>query len=107
MRVLMLLLICVMSFCQAPAMAVANTSTVAHLSTQSERHSTPVSPKQENREEDDLADEDEDFSDESLISWNYSILPWLNQSTIFFKFYLVGKSNAHILPILTPPDHLR
>jgi hypothetical protein len=107
MRMLMLLLVCLLSISQAPVMAVANTSTVVHFSTQSERHSKPISPKQENQEEDDLADEDEDFSDESLISWNYSILPWLNQPTIFFNFYLVGKSNAHILPILTPPDHLR
>lgn len=106
MRVLLFLLVCLLSFCQAPVLAVANTSTVVHFSTQSERHSKPISPKEENQEEDDLTDEDEDFADESMITWNYSAMPQLDQLTIIFKFYLLGTSNGHINPILAPPDHL-
>jgi hypothetical protein len=108
MRVLFVLLVCLLSFWQVPATAGPSTSTVFHLSTQSEHHSKPISPKQENQEEeDDLADEDEDFSDESLTYWEYSPTHMLIKQNEAYKFFILGKSNAHINPILTPPDRLR
>jgi len=108
MRLLFVLLVCLLSFCQAPATAGPRTSTVFHLSTQSERHSKPISPKQENQEEeDDMADEDEDFSDETWLSEEQSLVSMLYMNKLAANFYLLIKSNAHPKPILTPPDHLR
>jgi hypothetical protein len=108
MRVLFVLLVCLLSLWQVPATAGPSTSPVFHLSTQSEHHSKPISPKQENQEEeDDLADEDEDFSDETWISHEHHVVSLLNKNKLKLNFYLLVKSNPHLKPILTPPDHLR
>jgi hypothetical protein len=107
MRLIIILLISLLSFWQAPASSCPCSANTFHISTQTDHHSKPVNPKQENQEEDDLADEDEDFSDESYSSWDCSIVPANCQLNIVAKFYLLGKSNAHINPILTPPDSLR
>jgi hypothetical protein len=106
MRLVIILLISIVSFWQAQASSCPSIIHTFHISTQTEHHSKPVNPKQENQEEDDLADEDEDFSDESYVSWDYNLIPFNLELNTIGNFYLVGKSNAHINPISTPPDSL-
>lgn len=106
MRLIIILLISFMSFWQASASSCLGISNSFHVAAQTEHHSKPANPKQENQEEDDLADEDEDFSDESFASWDYSLFQFNLQLNTISNFYLVGKSNAHINPISTPPDSL-
>jgi hypothetical protein len=54
-----------------------------------------------------MADEDEDFSDETWLSEGQSLVSMLYMNKLAANFYLLIKSNVHLKPILTPPDHLR
>jgi hypothetical protein len=108
MRLIIILLILLVSFCQSPALSKPCAVKATHFSIETAHHSNPLNPKQENREEEDedLTDEDEDFSADSLISRNDLAFSFFYQQIIFSRYFLVGKSNAHINPILTPHDHL-
>jgi hypothetical protein len=104
MRATITLLICLLSFSQVQATTYARASAPCQLTTQSDHHSKPVNQKQENQEEDEITDEDQDFSDESIYSMECSLLPDSFHKNILINFYLVRKTNAHVNPILTPPD---
>lgn len=105
MRLIIILLISLMSFWQAPASSCSGISHTFHLSAQTDHHSKPVQPKQENQEEeDDLADEDEDYSNESIYTSNYSLFLVLISQNKANNFHLVGESIAHLDQIHTPPD---
>ena len=107
MRGIITLLVCLLSFCQAPTSAHPRASGVLHFSVQTENHSKPINHQQENQEENELTDEDEDFSDETIYSLEYGLPPTLLCKNILIEFYIMGQSNAHINPILSPPDGLR
>ena len=107
MRGIITLLVCLLSFCQAPATTYTCSSTTNFLKAQSENHSKPTNQKQENQEENELTDEDEDFSDETIYSLEYGLPLTLLCKNILIEFYIMGQSNAHINPILSPPDGLR
>lgn len=104
MRWIITLLVFLLSFWQAQATTYTCSSTTNFLKAHSEHHSKPINQKQENQEEDEITDEDQDFSDESIYSMECSLLPDSFHKNILINFYLVRKTNAHVNPILTPPD---
>lgn len=106
MRAIITLLIFFLGLSQMQATMYARASAPCQLTTQSDHHSKPLNQKQENQEEDELTDEDEDFSDESIYSMECSLLPNSFRKNILINFYLVGKANAHVNPILSPPDRM-
>jgi len=105
MRTLLIFWVCLLCAGQSPAHAIPASTSMVHFSTQTKHHSKPENPKQENREEgDELADEDEDFPNESLISWAYTLIPIWVDDRLSDKFYIVGESVGHVNPIVPPPD---
>lgn len=104
MRLIITLLVFLLSFWQAQATTYTCSSTTNFLKVHSEHHSKPINQKQENQEEDEITDEDQDFSDESIYSTECSLLPDSFHKNILINFYLVRKTKAHVNPILTPPD---
>ncbi len=105
MRTLLIFWFCLLCTWQSNAYAIPAIMSTAHFSIQTEHHSKPENPKQENRDQgDELADEDEDFPNESLISSVYTLIPiWLDER-LSDKFYIVGESVGHVNPIVPPPD---
>jgi hypothetical protein len=106
MRGIITLLVCLLSFCQAPTSAHPRASGVLHFSVQTENHSKPINHQQENQEENELTDEDEDFSDETIYSLEYGLPPSLFYKNILIEIYLMNEASAHVNPILTPPDRM-
>jgi len=105
MRTLLIFWVCLLCAGQSPAHAIPAITSMVHFSTQTEHHSKPENPKQENQEEgDELADEDEDFPNESLISWAYTLMPICVDERLSDKFYIIGESVGHVNPIVPPPD---
>jgi hypothetical protein len=106
MRGIITLLVCLLSFWQAQATTYTCSSTTNFLKSQSEHHSKPINQQQENQEENELTDEDEDFSDETLYSLEYDLPPTLFYKNILIEIYLMNEASAHVNPILTPPDRM-
>jgi hypothetical protein len=102
MRFSLFMIFGILLYLQAPA-AVA-TKDQCRLSTATDQHSRPIDRNQENQEEDEVTDADEDPSDETILDWVFGVESTLFIQNRFRSFYLLGKSNAHIYPILTPPD---
>jgi fatty acid desaturase len=107
MRVLLILWVCLIGSWQEPVLAQTSVSAIFHLNIQNEHHTKPRIPIQENQEEeDDLTDEDEDFSDKPLTTSVYTFNQTFLAQHQSDKFYLIGKSIGHINPIVTPPERL-
>jgi hypothetical protein len=107
MRVILILWACIVGSWQEPAAAHPSASTIFHLNIQNEHHSKPRIPIQENQEEeDDLTDEDEDFSDKPLSASGYTFNQTFFDQNQLDKFFLIGKTIGHINPIVPPHERL-